>query len=353
MGQLIRARGMLFRTRDLDLPHGSIETPVLFPVRNIGKRSSDNTPTYIGTIPEFSGAMVNARSIRGRDSMWNRITDGVTLREEMDVPQDTIVFADSGGFDFTTDEVDTTPTKTLETQRQLDADIFGTVDVPLSKKNRAAKNQQRIDQSIRYALEASDRHDGDELLLASLHGYDPKTLRNSIQYLEHNGDFDGYAIGSLVPIRTDYKKVTKLILAARNTTDKHLHVYGLGGLVYQPLLLYLGVDSFDSSAFVRSAGNRNYLIPGFGGEELRNIENMERLPCPCPVCGTRTLNDIREDREALTQHNLWALATELRRFKYVSSSGRDIEEYLDLRFHGNKVTNRAYQTAKQQVRRLT
>ncbi|MDL0118545.1 tRNA-guanine transglycosylase [Halobacterium salinarum] len=344
---------MLYRRRELDLPHGTIETPVLFPVRNIGKRSSDNTPTYVGTIPEFSAAMINARSIRNRDPMWNRLTDNITLREEMDVPQNTIVFADSGGFDFSSEEVDTTPAETLETQRQLDADIFGTVDVPISRENRDAENQERIDRSIRYALEASDRHDGDELLLASVHGYDPETLRNSIQHLERNGEFDGYALGSLVPIRTDYKKVTKLILAARNATDKHLHVYGLGGLVYQPLLLYLGVDSFDSSAFIRSAGNRNYLIPGFGGEELRNIEDLERLPCPCPVCGTRTLADIREDREALTQHNLWALATELRRFKYVASSDRDIEEYLDLRFRGNEVTQRAYKTAKQQMRRLT
>lgn len=344
---------MLYRQRQLDLPHGTLETPVLFPVRNIGKRSSDNTPTYVGDIPEFSAAMVNARSIRNRDPMWNRLTDDVTLREEMGVPDDTIVFADSGGFDFSNEKVDTTPRKTLQTQKQLGADIYGTVDVPISRDNRKAENQDRIDRSIRYSVEASDYHDGDALLLASVHGYDPETLRNSIQHLEKNGDFDGYALGSLVPIRTDYKKVTKLILSVRNATDKHLHVYGLGGLVYQPLLLYLGVDSFDSSAFIRSAGNRNYLIPGFGGEELHNIENMERLPCPCPVCGNQTLDEVREDREALVKHNLWALATELRRFRYVAESGREVEEYLDLRFQGNEVTQRAYQTAKQQMRRLT
>ncbi|EMA11767.1 7-cyano-7-deazaguanine tRNA-ribosyltransferase [Haloarcula vallismortis ATCC 29715] len=285
--------------------------------------------------------------------MWQRISNGVTLREEMDVPEDTIVFADSGGFDFANEEVDTTPAKTLDTQRQLDADILGTVDIPLSRENRAAENQRRIDQSIEYALKASDHHDGEGLLFASVHGYDPETIRNNIQYLEKNGEFDGYALGSMVPIRTDYKKVTKLILSARNATDKHLHVYGLGGLVYQPLLLYLGVDSFDSSAFIRSAGNRNYLIPGFGGEELRNIEELDRLPCPCPVCGQKALDEIREDRTALTQHNLWALATELRRFRYVAESSRDIEEYLDLRFSGNEVTKRAYETAKQQMRRLT
>jgi len=182
----------------------------------------------------------------------------------MDVPEDTIVFADSGGFDFANEEeVDTTPAKRL-IPRDNWTRTSSVQSTFLSRENRAAENQRRIDQSIEYALKASDHHDGEGLLFASVHGYDPETIRNNIQYLEKNGEFDGYALGSMVPIRTDYKKVTKLILSARNATDKHLHVYGLGGLVYQPLLLYLGVDSFDSSAFIRSAGNRNYLIPGFG-----------------------------------------------------------------------------------------
>ncbi|MWG36107.1 tRNA-guanine transglycosylase [Halomarina oriensis] len=343
---------MLYRRRTLDLPHGTLDTPVLFPVRNIGKRSSDNTPEYVESIPDFPVAMINTRSIRNRTPMWERLTGGRSLREEMGVPDDTIVFADSGGFDFASKEVDTTPERTLDTQRQLEADVYGTVDLPLSREKRAAENQRRIEQSIQYALEASDRHDDDALLFASIHGYDPETIRNSIRYLERRGTFDGYALGSMVPIRTDYRKVTKLILAARTATEKPLHVYGLGGCAYLSLLLYLGVDSFDSSSFIRGASHRNYLIPGFGREELRDIENLERLPCPCPICGQRSLDDIREDRTALTRHNLWALATELRRFQYIAESGRDVETYLDLRFEGNEVTKRAYNMAKQQVRRL-
>jgi hypothetical protein len=35
------------------------------------------------------------------------------------------------------------------------------------------------------------------------------------------------------------------------------------------------------------------------------------------------------------------------------TSGEDVESYLDLRFRGNDVTQRAYRIAKQQVRRLT
>ena len=343
---------MLYRQRTLDTPHGPLETPVLFPVRNIGKRSSDNTPEYTDSIPDLSTAMVNARAVRQRGPQWDRLTDGATLRGEMGVPQNTILFADSGGFDFQNEGVDTTPERTLETQRRIGADIFGTVDLPLSRDNRKKENQRRIRESTEYALAASEAHDDESLLFASVHGYDPETVQNTLRYLEDNGDFDGYALGSMVPIRTDYTKVTQLVLAARRATDKHLHVYGLGGLVYQPLLLYLGVDSFDSTAFIRSAGNRNYLIPGFGGEELRNVEDLQHLPCSCPVCCSRRLDEIRQERELLTLHNLWALVTELRRFRYIAEGRENLEDYLDLRFSGNEVTQRAYRTAKQQVRRL-
>ena len=344
---------MLYRKRTLETPSGPLDTPTLFPVRNIGKRSSDNTPEYAESIPDLGVAMVNARAIRQRQPQWDRLRNGVSLRDEMGVPADTVIFADSGGFDFSRQQIDVTPAETIETQQEVGADILGTVDLPLSRDNRVAENQRRVKKSTDYALEASDLHNGDGLLFASVHGYDPETVRNTLQHLEKHGNFDGYALGSMVPIRTDYKKVTKLILAARRSTDKHLHVYGLGGIVYQPLLLYLGVDSFDSTAFIKSAGNRNYLLPGFGGQELHQIDDLEYLPCPCPICGPRSLDVIREDRELLTKHNLWALAIELRRFRYMVEAGEDVEGYLDLRFKGNGVTKRAYETAKQQVRRLT
>ena len=344
---------MLYRQTTIETPHGTMSTPTLFPVRNVGKRSSDNTPEYTGSIPDFSTAMVNARAIRQRESQWERLESGATLREEMGLNDETVIFADSGGFDFQSTDPDTTPERTLETQRLIQADIYGTIDLPLSRENRAPENQRRIQESISQALMTSDFHDSDGLLFGSVHGYDSKTIRNSIRHLEKNGTFDGYALGSLVPIRTDYKKVTKLILAARTVTNKHLHVYGLGGLVYIPLLLYLGVDSFDSTSFIRSAGNRNYLVPGFGGEELRHIDDLEYLPCSCPVCFSTDFATIRADRNLLVKHNLWALAIELRRFRYMFSTGEDIESYLNLRFQGNEVTKRAYETAKQQVRRLS
>lgn len=344
---------MMYRHRTLKTNHGSVTTPTLFPVRNIGKRSSDNTPEYAGTVPDFPTAMVNARAIGQRETQWERLQDGVSIREDLGVPQTTVLFADSGGFDFQSTAVDTTPQEILTIQQKLDADIYGTLDLPLSSDKSHETNQDRIDRSIEYALTASEAHDGTAQLFASVHGYDPETIRNSIHYLERHGEFDGYAIGSLVPIRTRYEQVTNLILAARRATDKHLHIYGLGGLVYVPLLLYLGVDSFDSSAFIRSAGLRYYFIPGFGGERMTDIETLDYLPCCCPICGPRPFEEVREQRSLLVKHNLWALVAELRRFRYLVEVEEDIEAYLDLRFRGNPAIHRAFETARQQIRRLT
>lgn len=343
---------MLYRERTLRTPHGDIKTPTLFPVRNIGTRSSDNTPPY-NDIPDLSTAMVNARAIRRRETQWENLQCGNDLRMEMNAPEDTIVFADSGGFQFQHEQIDTTPEETLETQYTIGADLLGTVDLPLSPDNRTAENQRRIERSAELALAADDAHSGNGLLVASIHGYTPADIRNNLRYLERNGGFDGFALGSLVPIRGQYRQVTKLILAARRATDKHLHVYGLGGFLYQPLLMYLGVDSFDSSAFIRSASHRRYYVPGLGGVRLKNVETIDHLPCACPVCRRRPLNVVRSSRDLLVQHNLWAIVTELRRFRYIAESGEDLEAYLDLRFRGNDVTQRAYRTAKQQVRRLT
>lgn len=342
---------MLYRQRTLETPHGDLETPTLFPVRNVGTRSTDNTPPY-DDIPDLSTAMVNARAIRRRENQWERLREGVDLRHEIDVPDNTVIFADSGGFQFQHEPVDISPEETLETQYTIGADLLGTVDVPLSPDNRTAENQQRIERSAELALAAHDAHSGKGLLFASVHGYTPDDIRNNIRYLERNGEFIGYALGSLVPIRGQYRRVTKLILAARRATEKHLHVYGLGGFLYQPLLMYLGVDSFDSSAFIRSASHRRYYVPGLGGMQLKNVDTIKHLPCACPVCRQRELEAVRSSRDLLVQHNLWAIVIEQRRFRYVVESGEDLEAYLDLRFRGNDVTRRAYETAKQQMRRL-
>lgn len=340
---------MLYRSMELDTPSGSLRTPTLFPVRNIGKRSSDNTPAYADSISDLNTAMVNAHAFLQNQSLNKQIAsrsihDLIGFRG--------IVFADSGGFDLIEGNIDPRPIEVLRVQEQMDADIIATLDVPIQPGISSSQAQDRLQQSIDLALTVSEEKDSSALLYASVHGHDPRTIRNSINYLERHGEFDGFALGGLVPLRSDYSKVIDLVLAARTTTEKPLHVFGLGGLLYQPLLMYLGVDSFDSSAFIRCGSHRRYFVPGFGDHTMQDFADLDQLPCSCPVCSQHSLEEVKESRDLVTKHNLWALVTEVRRFKWMIEIGEDVENYLDLRFEGNPVTKRAYKIAKQRIRHL-
>lgn len=266
---------------------------------------------------------------------------------------DGIIFADSGGFDLQDETDPPSPEEILNTQKRIGADIYATLDLPVLPDMNSSEKNRRVNKSIEFAKRMSEEKDDNALLFATIHGDDPRTIRNSIRHLEKNGEFDGFALGGMVPIRSNYSKVIDLVLAARDATDKHLHVFGLGGLLYQPLLIYLGVDSFDSSAFIRCGSHRRYFVPGFGDHTMSDFSDLENLPCACPVCSEHTLDEVKASRDLVTQHNLWALTIELRRFKWMIETGEDIEDYLDLRFQGNDVTQRAYKIAKQKVRKLT
>lgn len=341
---------MLYQSRVLQTPSREIRTPTLFPVRNIGKRSSDNTPTYSDSIADLNTAMVNAYALHQRENLREEAAES-GIHDLIGFKG--VVFADSGGFDLTNDDSPPEPEEILQMQESMGADILATLDLPLLPDMPESEKEERKKRNIEFALEAAKNKESPGLLYASVHGHDRRTIRNSINYLEKNGEFDGFALGGLVPLRTDYSKVIDLVLAARTATDKPLHVFGLGGLLYQPLLMYLGVDSFDSTAFIRCGSHRRYFVPGFGDHSMKDFEELEHLPCPCPVCSQHTFSEVRASRDLVTKHNLWALITEVRRFKWIIETGQDVESYLDLRFEGNEVTKRAFNIAKQRVRRLS
>lgn len=341
---------MLYRRRSLETPRGSLETPAIFPACSVGKRSADGAPVPPAVGGEFGAAVVDAHAIRQCDPLWDRVAGGEPLRDALDVPDSTVVFADSGGFDFATKSLDTTPERTLRTQRSIDADVYGTASVPVHGAAGSASGAGVVRANVDRALRTSARHSGESLLFASVHGHDPDAVGNAIEYLERNGEFDGFALGSLASIRTDHERVTELVLAARRATDEHLHVHGLGGLTSLRLLLYLGVDSFDAAEFLETTGRRTYLVPGFEGDDRRSLGDLAQLPCSCPVCRSTSVESLRSDRSTLVRHNLRAMATELRRFEDLVDAGGDVEGYLDARFRDDQVTAQVFDAAKRQVR---
>ena len=337
----------LARLAELETKHGSLITPAVFPVHDLGGDGGWNTPRYWEEYPHINTAMFNASIL----SMNKRGCLGATLHVGVHrfIRFFGVAFVDSGGFIYRKYKLTIRPDKILEIQEKIGADIASTLDYPIECK--AITENTNITKTISNAkLAASLKKDERMLLFASVNGYDPAVLRNAIRHLQKQSRFDGFAIGSLMPRFSNYRLLVDLIFAAKlEAKETPIHVYGLGGPLVTPLLIYLGVDSFDSSFFIKASAKRNYAVPGYGRVSFHDLKKLDSLPCQCPVCQKHSIEELRKSRKLLTFHNLSTLWNEIEQVK-TAIRERRTEEYLFSRFGKAKWAKKAFEYAKKRIR---
>lgn len=335
----------------IETSRGKIKTPIVFPVHNLGAMAGWNTPRYWDIFPEINVAMFNAYtlSFNRRNILKKLFRSGI--HQFLDF--NGIAFVDSGGFKVASENFDPDPVKILKLQERIGADIASTLDYPISFIKSPEKQNKYIKKTVANAIKSiKNKSREDMLLFASVHASDPTTLKNVLRYLNDVADFDGFAIGSLMPSRTNYRLLIDMILAAKTVVrDKPLHVYGLGGPLYVPLLAFLGVDSTDSSSFIICAGNRRYFVPGYKVVYLQELVKLKELPCNCPICSNKTVEEIRKDRNLIALHNLWALWFELKQVRFAMMRGK-LLQYLETRYSDAPFMKIVLEYAKRKIKNL-
>ena len=343
----VEASDNLARLGELETKHGLLATPAVFPVHDLGGEGGWNTPRYWEEYPQINTAMFNASIL----SMNKGGHLGAILQVGVHrfIRFFGVAFVDSGGFIYRKYKLTIKQEKILEIQEKIGADIASTLDYPI--KCKAMSENTNIAKTISNAkLAASLRKDSDMLLFASVNGYDPIVLRNAIKHLKKQGDFDGFAIGSLMPRFSGYRLLVDLILTAKlEAKEVPVHVYGLGSPLVTPLLIYLGVDSFDSSYFIVASAKRSYAIPGYGRISFNDLQKFESLPCQCAICQKHSIEELRKSRKLLTFHNLSTLWNEIGQIK-TAIRERRTEEYLATRFRKAKWAKKAFEYAKKRIR---
>ncbi len=237
------------------------------------------------------------------------------------------LFLDSGGFQLMWKDglnldqyaIDLSPSKEAVSianlQIDLGANIIASLDYPIPPKLSRDEAKQRMKRSRENAI-ATANHirqiENPPFLYMPVHGFDATAITEYVemlfQTLEHHSLLDenfGLAIGSLVPLRGSIKKgyqIIKIAAAAVRAIPIEyegripVHVFGLGGLLI-PFLHHFGIDTFDSSTYVKAAIALNYVDP----DTLSNLSIMEMKPsdihCGCRIC--REL-DLRKTQKALT-----------------------------------------------------
>jgi tRNA-guanine family transglycosylase len=143
----------------------------------------------------------------------------------------------------------------LELQERV-ADLAFSLDFPIPPGTPPREAARRQDLSIRNAHWAlANRRRRDLPLYACVQAADPASASACARAYVGAG-FDGIALGGLVPRARDRALVFALVEAVRaEIGDLPLHCFGLGhpGLVAD--LYRAGVDSVDSSAYVKLAAD--------------------------------------------------------------------------------------------------
>ena len=182
------------------------------------------------------------------------------------------------------------PMEILEFQEEV-ADIAFTLDFPIPTKltKQEAEFRQRLTiANAHWAIK--NRRRKDMKLYACVQAWDAASAKACAQAYVNAG-FDGIAIGGLVPRVRDLELVKAIIQTVREVIpDLPLHVFGIGkpGVVEQ--LFSWGVDSIDSSSYVKlAAEGKLWSQPEKVLSDPTPLERMHLALCNLAYVTSKTL----------------------------------------------------------------
>jgi 7-cyano-7-deazaguanine tRNA-ribosyltransferase len=295
-----------------------------------------------------------------------------------DFEYDELIFLDSGGFQLMTRNsftnprgwsIEPTPENILSLQMDLGGDAIATLDYPIlpgmspsearERARRSIDNAVRTLELVRDQVIPSTGTSGIQVFV-SVHGTDYEMaswyVKSFFKKLQSHEGLDeipiGLAIGSLVPMkaRWQYLSIADVLRGVQEAIPEErrraipLHVFGVTGDM-MPLLIYLGVDSFDSSTYVQMSKNVRYIHPDTWKSLDVNSFRGVKPPCDCDVCRTLDIGKMltvlnspithkpinghykSEYYAKIAMHNLNVYLNEMERVRVAISAG-NLQEHL-------------------------
>ena len=332
MSRLLSLRdgsGLASRRR-VKFQNGSLTTPLIVPVFKIPMAHTQWAKFKEKCRPECM--MFNAAILAG--SWGRKRVSAEGIHAYLDYKG--LVFSDGGGFSKFSKEFG--QLELLSFQTRIGVDFATTLDFPVNL-SKIWFDRGRALRSIDNAVRASSAPRGKTKLLASIHARSSLEAVSVIRYLESHGEFDGYALGSMLSKGLSMPEITSIVAAARKAIgEKYLHVYGLFGAAVHHLMFLAGADSVDSHGFDLSAARRQYYSGGGHTLKKRQVEEM-RPTCSCEVC--RTVGDpLALTRDELTIHNFLVVQGELKEAREALDRG-EYTRYLSSKFRDNVFLHRS------------
>lgn len=182
------------------------------------------------------------------------------------------------------------PYEVLELQEGI-ADVAFSLDFPIPPNTPLRESNKRYKLTIANALWAlSNRRNRDLKLYAVIQAWDAVSALEAAQEYVNKG-FDGIAIGGLIPRARDQQLLKSIVEAVRTATgDIPLHVLGLGKPQLVQELYAMGVDSVDSTSYIRMAADgRLWSNPDLVIKDASPTDRMHLALCNLALATGKTL----------------------------------------------------------------
>jgi 7-cyano-7-deazaguanine tRNA-ribosyltransferase len=317
----VRETDLMGRIGVLRVGGRSIETPCLVPVIHPVLR---DIPLAKYTEMGFGALMTNAFITYKR-----RREEALAKGLHAMLGYDGVLMTDSGGYQVLQyGQVDMTPGIIAEFQSAIGSDLAVTLDKPTGYTLSEEYARETMKVSLDGALETIRRfRDSKTTWVGPIQGglFDGLVRASTMAMLR--AGFEFLALGSPVEMMDNYlfADLVRMIMAARRSMpfSVPLHLFGAGHPLTIPLSVALGCDTFDSASYALFARQGRYMTE----RGTLILEEMNCLPCSCPVCNSTTKADLvlmeRWDRvNRLSLHNLYLLRQEVLRCREAIAEGR-------------------------------
>ena len=330
----IKERDLLARIGRLKTKSGSIETPVLLPV--INPAIQPIPPREIAEKFRCKALITNAYIIK-KHYGERAVRQGIHRLLNFDG----VIMTDSGAYQILVyGDVEVKPEEIVDYQEKIDTDIAVILDVPTGWSVSRKQAEKTVNQTLARAKALwKIKSRKDILWVGPVQGGKFLDLISKSAKELGKLPFQIHALGSPTPVMEQYQfeVLVDMIMAAKMNLplERPLHLFGAGHPFMFSLAIALGCDMFDSAAYAIYARENRYMTE-YGTFRL---EELEWLPCSCPICTRHDAEDLREmpknEREKLlAEHNLYVCFEELRRVKQAIVEGR-LWEHLEMRCHSH------------------
>jgi 7-cyano-7-deazaguanine tRNA-ribosyltransferase len=317
----LKERDGLARICEFTTRKGVVETPALMPVVNPNQLLI--SPSSMQELFDIQILITNAYIIIGDDRLRD---EAVTKGLHKLLGFDRTIMTDSGTFQqHVYGDVKIDPLEILAFQAEIGSDIGTMLDVFIEPDEEYEEAKKKVEVTLERARQARQLRSsapeqlGQMLLSGVVQGAVFPDLREHCATEISGLGFDVHPIGGVVPLMESYRygALVDVIIASKMglIPGKPVHLFGCGHPMLFSLAVLLGCDLFDSSSYAKYA-NDDRMMFTWG---TRRLEDIEDLPCECPVCSKTSKDDLTTEKIAL--HNLYVSFGELKRIKHAIREG--------------------------------